>query len=390
MTSKDSDNSKARQLYKFPKLPSQDFENQKTDSYGFITKNNSIKPITERKKDILKWEEILRKNCQICLSENDVGMCEIVNNSKKEKNTHDLKNDLYNLNHNFFIASNNSINNQIRFNNIFFKPKNIIESLIFKGIPLNLKGRVWKHMLKKKGFKSIETSEYMNLKNRKSGFEYQIHVDIQRTFRGHKLFAESFSEGQCKLFRVLVAYSNYNPSVGYCQGMASFVGLLLMYFSEYDCFNMLINILIKLSTLFDHDLSLLTPLLTLQKEMLILVTPEIFYILKNENVDLRLFVYSWYLTLFSRFDIKLTLRIWDIFIFYGPGVLLGVCCGILSYHSKKISNLKGEGLVKYLSTIDMIVLSESEIEEIVKKIKCILNEIDLTYIEKRLFQTVHE
>lgn len=67
--------------------------------------------------------------------------------------------------------------------------KSQITDLIFKGIPLTHKGNVWLHIIRnKKEYIHINNHTYSALYAKSSGFEYQIHVDIQRTFRTHVLF----------------------------------------------------------------------------------------------------------------------------------------------------------------------------------------------------------
>ena len=50
--------------------------------------------------------------------------------------------------------------------------------------------------------------------------------------RNHIQFHQRFGQGQRSLFRVLLAYANYDHHVGYCQGMATVVAFLLTYFDE--------------------------------------------------------------------------------------------------------------------------------------------------------------
>jgi hypothetical protein len=61
----------------------------------------------------------------------------------------------------------------------------------------------------------------------------QISIDIDRTFPNHIMF-QSGSQYQLSLFYILAAYSQYNASVGYCQGMAYIVALILMYIQDNE------------------------------------------------------------------------------------------------------------------------------------------------------------
>mmetsp|Transcript_21006 Transcript_21006/g.26574 ORF Transcript_21006/g.26574 Transcript_21006/m.26574 type:complete len:104 (+) Transcript_21006:1322-1633(+) len=59
----------------------------------------------------------------------------------------------------------------------------------------------------------------------------QIEKDIHRTMPGHILFQEA-AQGRQMLTNVLLAYSMYNPEVGYCQGMGFITAMFLMYMPE--------------------------------------------------------------------------------------------------------------------------------------------------------------
>ncbi|EPZ34598.1 RabGAP/TBC [Rozella allomycis CSF55] len=102
---------------------------------------------------------------------------------------------------------------------------------IGKGIPDCLRGRVWNCALSNLEFNS-EIPPIANLFSFKSSFENQIDLDINRTMRTHFQYYLRYGEGQRSLFRVLTAYSNYEKSVGYCQGMSTVVAFLLTYFDE--------------------------------------------------------------------------------------------------------------------------------------------------------------
>ncbi|KAI4369191.1 hypothetical protein MLD38_017666 [Melastoma candidum] len=61
----------------------------------------------------------------------------------------------------------------------------------------------------------------------------QIEKDIPRTFPGHPALDEN---GRNSLRRLLFAYARHNPSVGYCQVMNFFAGLLLLLMPEENAF----------------------------------------------------------------------------------------------------------------------------------------------------------
>ena len=61
-----------------------------------------------------------------------------------------------------------------------------------------------------------------------SACEKVIRRDIARTYPEHDFFKEKDGLGQESLFNVMKAYSLHDREVGYCQGSAFIVGILLM------------------------------------------------------------------------------------------------------------------------------------------------------------------
>ncbi|CAD26080.1 similarity to HYPOTHETICAL TRANSMEMBRANE PROTEIN YADA_SCHPO [Encephalitozoon cuniculi GB-M1] len=221
--------------------------------------------------------------------------------------------------------------------------------LIYQGIPLSLKYRLW-------GLFTQRTSDfdYSALISRKSGYEHQIHVDVQRTFRRHFLFSREYGRGQCELFNILTAYSNYNPEVGYCQGMSSAAALLLMYFPEEEAFEMLVSIIRNnhLEALFDKKLSKVPRVQKIQDEIFKALIPEVYSHLLHQNIDIGVYAVGWYLTLFTRFDIKLVLRMWDFFLFFDFSIFMFFAAGILKFFAMGILELQGEQLIEFIGTLD--------------------------------------
>ena len=56
-----------------------------------------------------------------------------------------------------------------------------------------------------------------------------ISKDLNRQFPFHEMFSKRGGHGQQDLFRMLKAYSLYNPRDGYCQGQAPVAAVLLMH-----------------------------------------------------------------------------------------------------------------------------------------------------------------
>lgn len=131
---------------------------------------------------------------------------------------------------------------------------------IYKGIPDKVRNVVWSKLL--------NLSEVMTDRNNQNKYQKmlqlarqhgtearQIDSDVNRQFRENIFFRERYNLKQQQLFNVLVvctvrltgcaclltkqylqAYSVYNSEVGYCQGMSTLAGMLLMYLGEEETF----------------------------------------------------------------------------------------------------------------------------------------------------------
>ncbi|KAF9763942.1 USP6 N-terminal-like protein [Nosema granulosis] len=253
-----------------------------------------------------------------------------------------------------------------------------VQRLIKKGIPISLKYKMWKILVSKPLH-----YDYEDLISTPNEYYHQIHVDVQRTFRRHFLFCKSYGRGQSELFNILVAFSNHMPHIGYCQGMSNFAGILLMYFPEEEAFEMLVNIIKtnKLETLFDKSLSKIKTIQDVQLEIFKITVPDVLLHLLTNNIDISVYAISWYLTLFTRFDIELVLRIWDLFLYLDFTVLLFITASILQHCSPAITDLRGEQLVEFMSKIDTL---ELDIESIIKNTIDMINRLDYYYYKKML------
>ena len=288
--------------------------------------------------------------------------------------------------------------NSRNLNNLKEKIQN--RQLLQRGIPPNLRKRIWKLLLIKNS-DSIQVKPYRKdykeaasnlfykkiipqksnyeksdkdlknsfdiLKAKSSEYEYQIHVDIQRTFRKHYLFYNPFGKGQLELFNLLVAFANAYDEVGYCQGMSDIAAIFLIHFSEAEAFEMMVTFfkVNELEKIFDKNFTKLPQLLKTQNEFLAILTPEIHSHLSKNITAVQMSFVSWYLTLFSRFPIKLTLCVWDYMMFYGYKVILYFVCAIFYVNRKEIFGLTGESLVLYISKLQEKQIDENEVVDMV-------------------------
>uniref|UniRef100_A0A3B3Z591 Rab-GAP TBC domain-containing protein n=1 Tax=Poecilia mexicana TaxID=48701 RepID=A0A3B3Z591_9TELE len=210
---------------------------------------------------------------------------------------------------------------------------------VYKGIPLQLRGRAWTLLLDVERTKRENQGKY-EVRIHFSSFIKQIDLDINRTFRNHIMFMDRFGVKQQSLFHVLSAYSVYNTEVSYCQGMSQIAALLLMYMNEEDAFWALSQLLTndrhamhgffvpgfpKLHRFQAHHDQILSKLLPKLK--------------KHMQMSAGIYCTKWFMQCFiDRTPFTLTLRLWDIFILEGQRLLTAMSYTILKIHKSKTVN----------------------------------------------------
>ncbi|XP_073113323.1 uncharacterized protein [Elaeis guineensis] len=147
----------------------------------------------------------------------------------------------------------------------FFPWKEELECLVRGGVPMALRGELWQAFVgvtarRVEGYyddllaPDTDTDESdaslpndtVGMPKRPRGgcvpekWKTQIEKDLPRTFPGHPALDD---DGRNALRRLLTAYARHNPSVGYCQAMNFFGGLLLLLMPEENAFWTLLGII---------------------------------------------------------------------------------------------------------------------------------------------------
>ncbi|KAH1231371.1 TBC1 domain family member 8 [Glycine soja] len=151
-----------------------------------------------------------------------------------------------------------------------FPWKEELEVLVRGGVPMALRGELWQafvgvkarrvekyyqDLLSSESDSEVKTdqqsmestdsngktgADFGHMPEKWKGVKGQIEKDLPRTFPGHPALDE---DGRNALRRLLTAYARHNPSVGYCQAMNFFAGLLLLLMPEENAFWTLMGIL---------------------------------------------------------------------------------------------------------------------------------------------------
>ncbi|KAK9068488.1 hypothetical protein SSX86_012602 [Deinandra increscens subsp. villosa] len=220
-----------------------------------------------------------------------------------------------------------------------------LESLVRGGVPRDLRGEAWQAFV---GVKARRVESYYqnlldggetrinqttsNLQDGISGGKgasvpvpekcrKQIEKDLQRTFPGHPALNE---EGRNSLRRLLLAYAQHNPSVGYCQGMNFFAAMLLLMMPEENAFWTLVGMIEDY-----YDGYFTTDMIESQVDQLVFEDllreryPNLVDYFDHMGVQMGWICGPWFLSIFVHMiPWESVLRVWDVIFFEGNRSML--------------------------------------------------------------------
>ncbi|XP_061614279.1 USP6 N-terminal-like protein isoform X1 [Phyllopteryx taeniolatus] len=237
-----------------------------------------------------------------------------------------------------------------------YKTSDRMVKRVYKGIPVQLRGRVWSLMLDVEKTKKDNEGKYEKMKEQAKQYSSeikQIDLDINRTFRNHIMFMDRFGVKQQSLFNVLSAYSAYNTEVSYCQGMSQIAALLLMYMNEEDAFWALTQLLTNqkhaMHGFFVPGFPKLQRFQAHHDQIISKLIPKLKKHMDKEQMSAGIYSTKWFLQCFiDRTPFTLTLRLWDVFILEGERLLTAMSYAILKIHKKRLLKMSLEELREFL------------------------------------------
>ena len=185
----------------------------------------------------------------------------------------------------------------------------LFKELAVTGVPSDLRWEIWKAALG--GLHSIggQTGQYQKLISMEnSTWKTLIEQDSKRTFVPLDKVET--------LQKILSAYANLSPEVGYCQGMNFVVGLLLFVSGghEEETFWVFVALMrnMHLSGFYAGGFPLLKQYMDGFGQLVATVLPRLCSRLQAEGIQFEEFLQSWYLTLFVTCLPKAAVvEIWD-------------------------------------------------------------------------------
>lgn len=251
------------------------------------------------------------------------------------------------------------------------------------GIPPELRGYIWQIACgagerKKRFYPDYYEVLLENAQIRQSPLLKDIEKDLHRTFPDHPFF--STVEGVGSLRRVLWAFTEYSPKVGYCQSMNFIAALLLFFMTEEEAFWTLCCIIEDIACvtsehvqtpLYFHQNNLAGVRLDL-KVFAVLVKeklPRVHRKLEDLGVDLEPLALNWFLCLFVHaLPLETTLRVWDCVFFYGCRMLFRAALTLLKTHEK-------------------LILAAKDVEQLMAALKsCCIGVLDCNLFMKSCFE----
>ncbi|XP_051994186.1 EVI5-like protein [Xyrauchen texanus] len=259
------------------------------------------------------------------------------------------------------------------------KKDKLLKELIRKGIPHHFRAIVWQLLCNATDMPV--KNQYSELLKMSSPCEKLIRRDIARTYPEHDFFKGQDSLGQEVLFNVMKAYSLVDREVGYCQGSAFIVGLLLMQMPEEEAFCVFVRLMqeYRLRELFKPSMAELGLCIYQFEHLLQEQLPELNIHFRSQSFHTSMYASSWFLTLFLTFlPLPIATRIFDIFMYEGLEIIFRVGIAILQYNQTDLIQLDMEGMSQHFqkaiphqfdSCPDKLILRAYQVKYIPKRMK---------------------
>lgn len=235
---------------------------------------------------------------------------------------------------------------------VYKKKEKQIKELVRKGIPHHFRAIVWQLLCNAQNMPIKE--QYSELLKMTSPCEKLIRRDIARTYPEHDFFKEKDSLGQEVLFNVMKAYSLVDREVGYCQGSAFIVGLLLMQMPEEEAFCVFVKLMqdYRLRELFKPSMAELGLCMYQFECMIQEQLPELHVHFQAQSFHTSMYASSWFLTIFlTSFPLPVATRIFDIFMSEGLEIVFRAGLAVLQMNQAELMQLDMEGMLQHFQKV---------------------------------------
>jgi len=223
-----------------------------------------------------------------------------------------------------------------------------LKMLIRNGIPNSLRSKIWGWMVKQR------TRHIQERLLNKFGEDYyeqmvklqqpelvakQIELDLLRTLPYNKFYNSNSATGIDPLRRVLRAYSNHNPAIGYTQGLNRLAAVALLFTNEEDAFWTLVAIIecILPNGYYSETLIASQADQRVFKDLLGDKSPRLLRHMTSHKMDTTLITFNWFLCVFcDNLHHHITFHVWDIFLYEGSKVLFRYALALFKLNEEEI------------------------------------------------------
>lgn len=214
-----------------------------------------------------------------------------------------------------------------------------LKRLCRRGIPDSLRAKVWPWLTCSDLLRQEGLFAKISARPEDGGEIYDvIDRDIERSYPDNIYFKTPSSGGTAPpalddLRKVLYAYAQYRPELGYTQGMGRLVGCLLLQMPAESAFWTLARLVESdwyMSGYYTPDLKGLKINAAIFTILLRSHEPRISRHLERHEIDPVLYLAPWHMSLFtSTLPWKTVLRLWDAFLLDGSKLILRISLAIL-------------------------------------------------------------
>ncbi|XP_033040057.1 TBC1 domain family member 3D-like isoform X2 [Trachypithecus francoisi] len=184
---------------------------------------------------------------------------------------------------------------------------------------------------------------------RSSEHIHQIDLDVSGTLRTHIFFRDRYGAKQRELFYILLAYSEYNPEVGYCRDLSHIAALFLLYLPEEDAFWALVQLLASerhsLQGFHSPNSGTVQGLQDHQEHVVPTSQPRTMWHLDKEGLCMHGSSLGWLLQMLNDgISLGLILRLWDVYLLEGEQVLMPMTSIAFKVQRKRLMKTSRSGL----------------------------------------------
>jgi hypothetical protein len=253
-------------------------------------------------------------------------------------------------------------------------PHRKLKSRVRKGIPNSIRGEAWMILSSAELRKKKNEGIYQNCLRQPSTHVKQIDLDINRCYRDNKMFQQRYGKGQVSLFNVLKAYSIYNPTLGYCQGMATISATFLLYLQEEDVFWLLVSVLSDekygLAGCFMDGFPRLLESFYVHERIIEKYLPKLFKHMQKVNLETSMYATRWYMqNMLDILPFEVSIHIWDLFISEGRKIIFSTTLSIFRMHEAQLQKQEFDEMIRYLNGLEFADFDMQELLKLITKQK---------------------